>query len=97
VITSPFGTCCGLGYPPNVLVTHVEAGGMTCDTDGVSPFPNLAGRPPVGPQRSVRCAPNEWAAVDRLAATCGIPKTAMARRLIVLGLQTITEQADDQE
>ena len=60
---------------------------------GSKPFPHGGGRRRIGSQRSVRCDDTEWTAVDRLAALYGVDKTVMARRLIVLGLQTIAEQA----
>jgi len=52
-----------------------------------------AGRPPIGPQRSVRCTADEWDAVDRVAAQHGAKPATMARRLILLGLAAIADQA----
>lgn len=51
------------------------------------------GRPYVGPQHNIRCAPAEWAAVDRLAALNGLSRSAQARQLIRLGLAAVRIQA----
>lgn len=50
------------------------------------------GRPAVGPQHPVRCTREEWAAVEQVAAIANTDRSAMARRLIILGLERLAEQ-----
>ena len=63
------------------------------DTEGMTTQTPTGGRPPIGPQHPVRCSPAEWRAVERLAGVNGVTRSAQARRLIVLGLRVVTEQA----